>query len=461
MMLTIRFRRLVKAPLKGAWVVLAVFSLVPTAAIALAVLARHLVAIRRADVIIVGCDGGFGHTITVPDLARRLFREQRIVVLFYSFNPYHNPKVRSLFRDVRVVFVPTQLGGALPFLGPRTFFNGRVNRPYQALTSCLLYWILFGIAKDRQCVMRPHHLYQSIVAADTPYAGPTHHQLAYNHRWPMVYQGLMVREPAPPVRLPERMRWRVRQALNRVAGPQDSDGAPRLCCLYLRLKNVTTSKRNGPPIEEYTEGIRELNRAGYQVLLTGDAELPRAMEHAFGGMLVDARHAGVDPEMFWLYAATEADIFVGQNGGGAWLPGINGIPRLVVQALPYTSGFPNSWMYYKGIRDEGGSLVPYQRLFEHCAYEYEFPGMTIVDNTGSEIRDAIVSFLEDVEGQRRGAELETQPFAFPPHTWAWYGRARISTAWLRKYADASAHARAEVSWEEDAPLGSIRQEPAA
>jgi hypothetical protein len=188
------------------------------------------------------------------------------------------------------------------------------------------------------------------------------------------------------------------------------------------------------------EGLRELNQAGYQVLLTGDADLTDEMFGAFGGMLVDARHARVDSEVFALYAATEADIWIGQAGGGIWLPGINGIPRLMIQAFPFGHGVANAWMHFKSVRDAHGVLVPYQKLFQDYAFEYAFLGMTVEDNSNSDIRDAIVSFLEDLDRQAKGLPVESPSFEFPPHTWAWYAKARISRAWLAKYAKAAASA---------------------
>jgi putative glycosyltransferase (TIGR04372 family) len=240
--------------------------------------------------------------------------------------------------------------------------------------------------------------------------------------------------PAPKVQLPSQ--WR--ELLQRKLAAAAPSGKVKSCCLYLRQKGADSAsayetRRVGSPLEDYVDSIRLLNQAGYQVLVTGDVYVPSDLVHEFRGMLVDSRALGVNQQLFNLYAATEPDVWVGETGGGTWLPGINGIPRLVLNAFPYFYGYPNSVMFYKYVTDQAGELVPFQELFAHHAYDWDPPGWTVHNNTSREILDAIADFLEEVEGTEGKTAKGEGEFQFPEHTWAWHAGARLSGAWLRRY----------------------------
>src|SRR5262249_13835945 len=162
------------------------------------------------------------------------------------------------------------------------------------------------------------------------------------------------------LRLPCLVRDRIRSKLVAIT----KHGGVRLCGLYLRRKGEdssdhTTNWRVGSPLFEYLPPLELLNDAGYQVILVGDGVLDPITFERCGGMLVDARSVNVNKDILDLFGATEVDIFIGETGGGLWLPGINHIPRLHLNAYPYFVAKPNSWIYYKTVTDRDGKLIHY------------------------------------------------------------------------------------------------------
>ena len=252
----------------------------------------------------------------------------------------------------------------------------------------------------------------------------------------MGYFLLLTEVPAPAVRITPRWRDKLRRKLSRV--PALSQNIRGICVLYLRQKGVTSQDitervRNGSPLEDYLPAVRLLNREGYQVLLTGDVELTPTLYREFGGMLADAKSLKIDERWFSLYALSEADIFVGENGGATHVPLINQIPCLILNVFPYFHGFPNSWMVYKTVRDQAGNLVHYDRIFSCHAFDYEIPGMTVHDNSSEEILQAVSSFLQDIQHGDQPDPNARVMARLPEHMRVRLTGARLSPAWLSLY----------------------------
>jgi hypothetical protein len=170
------------------------------------------------------------------------------------------------------------------------------------------------------------------------------------------------------------------------------------------------------------------------VLFTGDRELPDPVFRRFNGMVVDAKHLVVSEQIFSLFAATEADIWIGDNGGGTWLPGINSTPRLVINAFPYYYGYPSSWMFYKTVRDKFGRLMDLRGIFQEHPYDYEISAGVVYDNTSDEIIQAVAQFLEDLEQPEDFGRTFGLDGVVPEETWFTQAGAKLSSAWLRLYS---------------------------
>jgi putative glycosyltransferase (TIGR04372 family) len=254
-----------------------------------------------------------------------------------------------------------------------------------------------------------------------------------------LYFNLQREVTAPRVQLPSKLRDEIRTKLVLAATTNGYLDNAQLCCLYLRQKgrhksnNITDFRRDGSSLGDYLPALRLLTQAGFQVLLTGDVALDPRMSQQFCGLLVDSKSLKVDKELLDLFAATEAEIFIGEAGGGVWLPGLNNIPCLLLNAFPYGFGLPNSWVYYKTVRDASGELVHYSKLFSDHILDYELAGMTLHHNNRDEIYRAVSCFLEDIAHPEKvdpNAYILSQ---LPDHAMIKQARARLSPAWLELF----------------------------
>ena len=73
-------------------------------------LIRRIGYIKKVDVLVIMPEGGFGHTITGPDVTRRLFKDQKCVFVALSEFNRHNWKVAEIWPDIELIFLPLNLG---------------------------------------------------------------------------------------------------------------------------------------------------------------------------------------------------------------------------------------------------------------------------------------------------------------------------------------------------------------
>lgn len=246
----------------------------------------------------------------------------------------------------------------------------------------------------------------------------------------------LLRQPPSlsPVRLPAMTTAPIRRALAAAVG-----GAKpvRLCCLYLRKRGgdsvaeVETSIRSGSELGDFLPAIQALNRAGYQCVLTGDRSLPDKTAAEFSGWLVSASSLGLDPWAVSLFAATEADIFIGEAGGAGFLPGLNGIPTLIVNNFPYYQTRYRATVFPKFCYDGDGQLIPPQRMFTEFARSYRIPGGEIRSNSAAEIYEAITEFMREYHRDAPYGTPVEDIVGSANDLWFAGAESRISPAWLR------------------------------
>jgi|TARA_Y100000310_G_C20570424_1_gene757718 putative glycosyltransferase (TIGR04372 family) len=249
------------------------------------------------------------------------------------------------------------------------------------------------------------------------------------------WQILQEQVPAPPARLPETMRSDIASGLERLWRKNNKGGTAKLCCMYLRIEKREVYRarlRNSSSLENHLLAVRLLNEAGYQVLLTGDFEIDAATREDFDGALVDAKSLGADNDIYRLFAVTEADIFIGNNGAGEVLAIINEIPSLYLDWFPYSNGRKNSWVYFKAARDKENHMLSGRRLITDFVYDSGASFGTLINNTQDEITDAVACFIEDVKERNK-----TDPYAdiaalIPMDTQFHATGARLSPAWVRR-----------------------------
>lgn len=383
-------------------------------------------ALRQADHIGVMAEGGFGHTVSGPDVMRRLFHGTRLVFIVFE-RKSHNPSVSLLWSDIQVVFLP---------------FRWRVEwrgRPHEWDTSTptrerLAAWLIAALRRATSAdVMTMPELYHR-VAQPRPIALPSSR---FGCGWEGGWASLLESVPAPPIRLPEPIRQDISARLARFASRSTRGQARKLCCLYLRRKGEgssdnTTARRVGAPFDAYLPALELVREAGYLTLVTGDRPPEARYAAGLDYGVVCAPWLGVDPMAFALFAGTEADLWIGNMSGGNLPPILNRIPMLVVDGFPYGAGVPFACMHYKTVRDAAGRLVHYRRLFAEHALDCDLPGWTVCDNTPEQITEAVRAFLREVQApgpSSPGASGDV----FPEHTMERHVGSRLSTAWLRLF----------------------------
>jgi len=378
---------------------------------------------------------GYGHTIKGADVARRLFHGEKLVFLIFSAKrSVHNPSLAKLWSDVRVCYLPR-----FPLLDEIRFRP--LIRRWDGMARWVLRMFVRMFAKKTVEVMGIMDLYRCLPVC-TPLAAEEEKELdeiSPTLRYVYRYVGLIRSTPLPPLRLPASDRRLVSEILARKSGVPVS--RHRICCLYLRQKDADTKERtntnvrNGSGIESYLPALRELVDAGYQVLVTGDEALPAAILQAFDGMVLDAENSTVERSLFSLYAASECEFFIGEAGGGVWLPCACGIPILLTNFLPIYAGIPNSTVMFKSIRDRDGEEVPLETLFKTYPFEYKFDEWTIQNNSPEELREGIVHFISSGDSTTcMTAKAEKLAGLLPRHTLFRESGARMSPAWLAHHS---------------------------
>ncbi|MBI3321944.1 MAG: TIGR04372 family glycosyltransferase [Candidatus Omnitrophica bacterium] len=382
--------------------------------------------LRRADVVVVASRIGFAHVVAAADITRRMFRGRRCVLVVLSEHERHNRKIARLWPDVTLLFLPVNPALAI---GRRSWAIPYLDW-FRPVAHELVQRIVRRMVRPDAMVLSQVELYAMVpIPGPLP---PALSDLPVQHRWCAGYVRLQEEVAAPRVQVPTKWRRLIEERLRGLTPPGTATAAVRRCGLYLRQvaadsNDLTSVRRDGSPFEDYVPAIRLLARAGFQVLLVGEVALDRRWHEEFRGMLVDARRLGVDPAWFDLYAGTEVDLFIGENGGGSWLPGLNGIPRLLLNVFPYYPrpcylGMAHTWLYYKTVRDASGQPVSHERLCAEHAYDYGVSGMTLHNNSAQEIAEAVEEFLQHASAEG-SSSLEA---------WIDDNSAKLSPVWVRR-----------------------------
>ncbi len=402
----------------------------------------HFSEIARADAIGLGtAPTGFGHSVLGPDMLRRMYQGQRCLFFVASWRYENNPKVSLLWTDIKVVFVPRFISSipynkrviAIPFLGWHDAMVVWVTRKLVGLLSggCAKFLTLCDI-------------YQEVLAlnnASLLSAGEKNKKVRFSGMMADVYlltaqlYLFQNRIPAPSLHLPTKIKADITTRLQRLWQKAGHDGQAKICCLYLRFENrdaANTKLRNSSSLANHLPAIRLLNEAGYQVLLTGDFKIDAAIRHDRDGALVDSQSLGLEKDIYLLFAASEADVFIGNHGGGVVLAMINEIPSLFLDCFPYSIGRKNSWVYPKAARDKEGRPLPGRLLITDFVYDLTASFGTLLNNTEEEITDAVACFVEDVTNLDNPDPYADIAALIPQDTQFHITGARLSPAWVRR-----------------------------
>jgi len=387
--------------------------------------------IIRADLVIMHWSGGFGYTITTPDLVRRDRIGQRVVIIFAYVPGTHSRDVCKIWRDVDLMFMPVAF--RRPFI--QKFHPDDEHAPIISLIPYSENWrknLFCLIGQCLRILKSPRR-----VMSYEEYLG-THSEIelpAGRPRWDCwvpTYLRLLREVPAPPLQLSEKDRRQVAGALERAAGKK-----AKYCCLYLRLRGSDNQPdaylRSGSDVATNSLAVKRLNERGYQVLLIGDRGLPVELFSEFAGMFVDARNLNLPEGLFYLFAATESQISIGECGGGFWLSPINNIPSMLTNNYPFHIGWNNMVLYFKVLEKEDGSIVPAKEMFEKYGEDVVHTNPRVLESCAEELEAAVSHFVDSVA---RGSGFGTPAKDVPgtkEHHWSVLSNSYVSPIWMALY----------------------------
>jgi hypothetical protein len=387
----------------------------------IATIAAHLGAIRRARAILFVPDGGFGYTILSPDWLRRLHPGGGNLTFFgTSYDRHrHNRRIQDLWGANSFIWI--RQGFMLPHLG------AAYDSPFSFRLFHAAHRVLVRYMPDTPC----YFAMEGLIAA-TPAPAWLDAEDAFNGRLESRYYPLIYSQPAPALHVGESIRSRVSQTLRNRCGTD----FPRRCAFYLRYRgggagdDTSSLNRMSSSLDSYLPAIRVLNRAGYQVLLTGDALAPAKMIAERAGGLVDWRAAGADRDEFMLFAGTEVDIHIGSLSGGSAYLYVTDIPALMLNAFAPGDALPRTTVCYKWLYDSADSLVGLEPLLGGMFYDHQLHGCRLVDNTPDEMAESVEDFIARGGARPYGVDPAELGFAAP---WIRAAEGRLSPAWLRQY----------------------------
>jgi putative glycosyltransferase (TIGR04372 family) len=384
--------------------------------------AANLRAIRRAQAILIYPDGGFGHTIIAPDWIRRLHPGGGNITFFGTSHDRvrHNRLIAGVWGADKFVWV--RQGIMLPYY--QAVFDPVWNlRLFQAARRFLTWYVpntpcYFWAEGLKSATPHPSWLAIDSPFNDLPFEG-FHYTLGRAR-------------PLPPLHVGEPIRSHVSRAL------QDRFGSEfrRRCAFFIRhrgeINGADTSSHNrlSPEFDAHIPVIRALNRAGYQVLLTGDATAAAELIAERKGGLVDWRAAGVDRDAFRMFAGTEVDIHIGSLSGGSAFLYVTDIPGLMLNAFPPCDALPRTTVYYKWLFHADGSLASMEELFNGMFKDHQLHGCRLVDNTSEEMVEAVEDFIAHLDARPYGVDPIDLGVEAPLIRAA---EARLSPVWLEHY----------------------------
>lgn len=343
-------------------------------------LLRRREIVKNAAILVAFEEGGFGHTIAAPDIARRLYPAKSIVFVIVSTSGRHNLASGLLWPEsLKLIFFEIHSRSPWPILSTAVIrlFCGWTKRPGTIYFRSIL------------------DLYSALNLRSPSNARSFNTNL--NIQWIVNYFEL-IRSTVDvlPLSIPAEIVGKSRCALN-------IPDKAKIASIYLRHKSggdSTNSTRCGSDFFDYVPSINYLISQGYAVLVVGDVDVPN--EYCQGALpvvgRVSAQSAGIQPEIFYLFSISAASVCISECGGGGWLPTAMNKPHLCTNAFPYFFAMKNAWMLPKRIRSEDGVLIEPRQLFTDYLYNYEVaPGYKLESNSRDDLLSATIDFITDVE----------------------------------------------------------------
>ncbi|MBT4769948.1 MAG: hypothetical protein HOO00_05415 [Rhodospirillaceae bacterium] len=364
--------------------------------------------IRRAEIIVIPNQKlNFGNTVIVIDMARRIYAGKNILVLFPQ-DRGHNPYLARVWSDADVYTFP-RFCLSVRFKSRHLLLPERT--PHDRMAGALTKFLARILAPQAELIdpvglrekfnnldLLPLHLGADVAA----WKKEKPNDPMILSVWYSIYNYCISAQDVPPMRLSNLLRDQVRGrlAVARRAGGHETDA--KLCVFYSKYAENSIHHLNGSPIDDYIPAFEKIIGRGYQIMLTGDSGRRDDLVQRFKGMVVNEEALSISRDLFNMYAATEADIFVGDNGGGAFLSSINTKHQLVMNSYPFLSSVPNAWIFHMWAHYEDGRPVPYDELATTYASYDPGHNIHVEPNDMDDILAAVEFFLDEIDAPSEG-----------------------------------------------------------
>jgi len=394
--------------------------------------------VRRAEVIVIPNQKlNFGNTVIVIDMARRLYAGKKILVLFPKERS-HNPCLAQVWSDVDVYTFP-RFCLSIHFKSRHLLLpeRGPHDRAAGALTKRVVAMLAPGAELSDPIGLRekfnnldllPLDVRADVVARKKEKPD----DIMLSSLWYSIYNHYISTQKVPRLRLPDILRDQVREKLSAARKAGGDERGVKLCIFYSKYAENSIHHLNGSPVDDYIPAFERIVEQGYQIMLTGDSGRRDDLVQRFKGMVVNEGALSMDRDLFRIYAATEADIFVGDNGGGAFLSAINKKDQLVMNSYPFVSAVPDAWIFHMWAYYEDGRPVPYNELAS--TYINYDPGhaIRIEPNSADDIQDAVVCFLDEINAPLESIGDSGLVLEWPSFSLFRMSNAKLSPAYERR-----------------------------
>ena len=373
----------------------------------------HIKSIIKSSKVVLCCEGGYGHTISIPDIGRRIDKDALIV--FVSEYGRHNWKQSLIWDDVNVIHLLKSVYSHyyithlimcifIKFILTKLFNKKLIlteNKIHKNETTFFYEYMMLFVQKGSGCVVQANNIPEC-------------------NEWMVYWYRLrrMVKRDSPTV--PKEIKVRFYEALS----DKREEKIDKLVTIYLRNKNTRseTCIRSGSELSAYRSAIHYLDKHGYTILIVGDRSSEEYPED-LTKYLFDANKINFNQEWFNILAISECERFIGESGGGSYLPCVFEKPILMCNVLPYFQGVPFSLMMFKRIVDRNNKMVNLDECLNDPWQTINTQEYKVLNNTEEMILGAVIEFVS-VPLEKWNEYIKPQPI-FPCGGWAVEAPARL------------------------------------
>ena len=344
--------------------------------------------IAQSDVVVFVHDGGYGHTITEVDIARRIFSGRKLTVIFPSEVGRHNWKQAHIWPGINVIHI-------IKSMRYHAFSQTERMERYVLMILHMLFRMKKyeiasgkGVADINREVVLTRDLQELLVVdveskdAVIPQDPSTASVDIYLAYW---FRSIDLYDVKPPV-LPSKKRFHIYRKLNLILG----EGF-KFVTIYMRVKGIGSDGelRCGSGFESYSKSVDFLREQGYAIFLVGDRSLDECSERDLYKYYT-ADRLGINQDWFNLFAVTECKLFIGDPGGGAVLPTVTKVPRLMINGYPYVQVLHGYLILFKRLLNGDGIDLSMKTCFRQLTYHFDpTVGSAVRLNTEVEIYKAV------------------------------------------------------------------------